>query len=116
MKKAAPQYQQSSPSPEQHITVSTAKTKIARILAHLLTGCSLNRFEAEDLGDHCLPSTIADLADLTRHALRIDRQPERAKNRWGKACRVSRYHLPASERDKASKVLVRVNRRGGRTA
>jgi len=33
-------------------------SKMARILLHLLTGASLNRFEAERLGDHCLNSTM----------------------------------------------------------
>ncbi len=28
------------------------------IIQHLLLGNSLHRFEAEALGDHCLPSTI----------------------------------------------------------
>lgn len=110
MKKAAPQYQQSSPSPEQPITAATAQTKIARVLAHLLTGASVNRFEAERLGDHCLPSTVAVLAN--RHGLGFQRQPEKVPNRWGKPCPVTRYSLPTSEHDKARKVLALVNRRG----
>lgn len=109
MKKAAPQYQQSSPSPAQHITVATARTKIARVLAHLLTGASVNRFEAERLGDHCLPSTVSRLQD---HGLLIERQLEPVPNAWGEPCHAARYRLPASERDKARAVLALVNRRG----
>lgn len=36
-------------------------TKKSTILAILRSGKSLNRFEAEKFGDHCLHSTIADL-------------------------------------------------------
>ncbi len=72
-------------------------SKIARILAHLLTGASINRFEAEDLGDHCLPSTVAVLADPKRHALIFQRQRERVPNRWGKPGHATRYSCrPAS--------------------
>ncbi|MBM7062827.1 hypothetical protein JQX08_19100 [Pseudomonas sp. UL073] len=85
-----------------------AATKIARILAHLLTGASTNRFEAEGLGDHCLNSTIAILAN--RHGLTFGRQSERVPNRWGQPCLVTRYSLPASEQDKARKVLDRLSR------
>ncbi len=109
MKKAAPQYQQSSTSPEQHITAATAQTKIARVLAHLLTGASVNRFEAEHLGDHCLPSTVSR---LQKRGLLIERQLEPVPNGWGEPCRAARYRLPASERDKARTVLALVNRRG----
>ncbi|WP_409302882.1 hypothetical protein [Pseudomonas sp. KCJK8993] len=106
MKKAAPQYQRSSPSQGQSSTESA--TKIARILAHLLTGASANRFEAEDLGDHCLNSTISVLAN--RHGLIFKRQPERVPNRWGKPGIVNRYSLPASEHDKARQVLAYLKR------
>lgn len=84
-----------------------APTKIARILAHLLAGASINRFEAERLGDHCLNSTIAVLAN--RHDLGFLRQPEKVPNRWGKPCLVTRYSLPASEHDKTRKVLALLN-------
>lgn len=112
MKKAARQYQQSSLSQGQSST--EAATKIARILAHLLTGASANRFEAEDLGDHCLNSTISVLAN--RHGLTFQRQSERVPNRWGLPCLVTRYSLPASERDKASMVLAYLSRTALHTA
>ncbi|RON45086.1 hypothetical protein [Pseudomonas frederiksbergensis] len=102
MKKSRPQSQQSSPSQSQLITEATCK--IARILIHLSTGASLNRFEAEDLGDHCLNTTISALAN--RYGLFIQRNYELAPNHWGKPCRVKRYSLPFSEREKARKVLA----------
>lgn len=85
-------------------TVPTGKK--ARILSHLLSGGTLNRFEAETLGDHCLNSTISELTN--RHGLAFTRQPERVPNRWGKPCRVIRYGLPSSETVIAAKVLARM--------
>lgn len=105
-----PEEQGSRAHGPESITVATAQTKIARVLAHLLTGASIIRFEAERLGDHCLPSTVAKLAN--DYSLVFQRQPEKVPNRWGKPCLVTRYSLPASERDKARKVLALVNRRG----
>src|SRR5690606_1206022 len=99
-------YQQSSPTQGQHIT--EAPSKIARILAHLMAGASINRFEAEYLGDHCLPSTIAVLAN--RHGLLVARQSESVPNRWGKPCAVPRYSLPECEHGKARNVLAYLNR------
>jgi len=85
---------------------STTETpsKIARILAHLLSGASINRFEAEHIGDHCLPSTIAVLAN--HYGLSIERKQERVPNRWGAPCTVTRYSLPPSQHKRARAVLV----------
>lgn len=102
MKKSRPQFKQSSPSQSQLITEATCK--IARILIYLSTGASLNRFEAQDLGDHCLNTTISTLAN--GYGLIFERNYELVPNRWGKPCRVKRYSLPFSEREKAHKVLA----------
>lgn len=102
MKKATSPEEQSRPRKADSSTATPSK--ICRVLAHLLAGASINRFEAERLGDHCLPSTIAVLAN--RHGLAFHRQPEKVPNRWGKPCLVTRYSLPASERGKARKVLA----------
>lgn len=83
-------------------------TKIARVLAHLLTGASINRFEAERIGDHCLPSTISSLAN--RHGLVIQRQQESVPNRWGDPCPVTRYTLPRSQHQYGRAVLVALTR------
>ncbi|WP_137804030.1 hypothetical protein [Pseudomonas sp. G(2018)] len=106
MKKSRPQSQQSSPSQGQSITEATCK--IGRILIHMAMGASLNRFEAEDLGDHCLNTTISVLGK--RFGLIIERHYERVPNRWGKPCRVKRYSLPFSERENAYKVLAYLKR------
>lgn len=87
-------------------THTEAASKNVRILSHLMSGATLNRFEAETLGDHCLNSTISELAN--RHGLAFTRQPERVPNRWGKPCRVIRYGLPPSETAMAAKLLARL--------
>ncbi|MFC0668936.1 hypothetical protein ACFSKY_07800 [Azotobacter chroococcum] len=65
---------------------------------------SLNRFEAELLGDHCLNSTIAKLTH--NYGLEFQRQPEKVPNRWGAPCDVIRYCLPESQHQRARTVLA----------
>ena len=87
-----------------YIAYLGGRSKIARILAYLLTPCnSLNRFEAERLGDHCLPSTISDL--FNDYDVQFLRESERVPNRWEKPCTVTRYCLPDSQREYACEVL-----------
>ncbi|THG83903.1 hypothetical protein E5198_06295 [Pseudomonas sp. A-1] len=82
-----------------------APSKIARVLAYQLPACnSLNRFEAEALGDHCLNSTIAKLTH--DYGLAFQRQPEKVPNHWGTPCDVVRYRLPASQQKRARAVLA----------
>ena len=102
MKKSQPQNKQASPS-QGDITASKAPSKIARVLAYMLNDGSLQRFEAERLGDHCLHSTISSLAN--GYGLKFQRQLERVPNHWGEPCTVTRYTLPASEHGRASAVL-----------
>jgi len=78
------------------------------ILAYFLTDASLNGIEAEPLGDHCLNSTIAELAN--RHGVTFKRMPEKVPNRWGKPCRVTRYSVPATEREHANAILATLKR------
>lgn len=95
---------------------STTETpsKIARVLAHLLNAGPLNRFEAERIGDHCLNSTISDLAN--DHGLTFKRTPEKVPNHWGQPCDVIRYSLPRSEHRRARLVLDMLCRKGRRAA
>lgn len=102
MQKSQPQNKQASPS-QGDITTSKAPSKIARVLAYMLNDGSLQRFEAERLGDHCLHSTISSLAN--GYGLKFQRQLERVPNHWGEPCTVTRYSLFASERGSASVVL-----------
>ena len=117
MKKATRPEEQSRLLQDQSITTSAspadlldkAPTKIARVLAYLLVPCnSLNRFEAELLGDHCLNSTVAKLAHS--YGLKFQRQPEKVPNRWGAPCDVTRYSLPESQHKHARTVLALLNK------
>ena len=70
-------------------TQHTEDTKIGRILAELRGGRGLNRFEAERIGDHCLPSTIAV---LRAEGISIVSEWEEVPTRFeGKTARVKRY-------------------------
>ncbi len=62
-------------------------TKKQRILEALRAG-SLNRFEAERIGDHCLHSTVSS---LQKSGYVILSHWERVPTRWGSDCRVKRY-------------------------
>ncbi|MYN11776.1 hypothetical protein GSY71_01235 [Pusillimonas sp. TS35] len=64
-------------------------TKKAAILG-VLRKRSLNRFEAEVYGDHCLHSTIAE---LRKDGHNIFGQTEVVPTRFGKTTRVKRYFL-----------------------
>lgn len=50
---------------------------------------SLNRFEAEPFGDHCLHSTVATLKRL---GFLFVTKWEEVPTRFGKSCRVKRYY------------------------
>ena len=112
MKKATRPEEQSRPRKANPTT--EVPSKIARILAHLLSGASINRFEAERIGDHCLPSTISDLAN--GYGLIFKRIPEKVPNHWGLPCDVIRYSLPRSEHRRARLVLDMLCRKGRRAA
>lgn len=68
---------------------ASRKTK-KQVILEALTSGSLNRFEAERLGDHCLHSTVSELRQ-SGHA--ILSHWERVPTRWGVECRVKRYWL-----------------------
>ncbi|WP_282365608.1 hypothetical protein [Pseudomonas sp. PS02290] len=102
MKKATRSVEQSSQS-QGDITTTEAPNKICRVLAYLITGKSLNRFEAERIGEHCLHSTISRLTN--HYDMTFARKAESVPNNWGRPCRVVRYWLSASERKRATVLL-----------
>lgn len=77
-------------------------TKLARILSVLAAGRSLNRFEAEKIGDHCLHSTVAK---IERHGFQIDRCEETVPGYGGHRTHVMRYWLSDDERKRAVALL-----------
>ncbi len=81
-----------------------AASNTMSILAYFLADASLNRIEAEPLGGQCLNSTISELAN--RHGVTLKRTPEKVPNRWGKPCRITRYSVPATERDCANAIVA----------
>lgn len=93
----------------------TAPTKIARLLVYLRHFGDLNRFEsAPRVGDTCLNSSIPALE--SRYGLTFEHLPEKSPNRWGEPTDCVRYRLPASEHERADKVLARMFERSQRDA
>ena len=70
-------------------------TKKFNIIQHFLKGLSLNRFEAEVLGDHCLHSTVSTL--VNNLGLEISRKWEAVPNRFGGTTRVKSYWFSESD-------------------
>lgn len=110
MKKATRSEKQGSQSQGENISklspselLEKAPSKRARVLVHLRHFHALNRFEAERIGDHCLPSTISDLS--LGYGLSFEHTPERVPNNWGTPSDCTRYCLPESQHDLADKVL-----------
>jgi hypothetical protein len=61
------------------------------ILSHLAQGKSLNKFEAERLGDHCLNTTISNI--FIKYQITAQRKNEKVKTRFGSYATVKRYWL-----------------------
>jgi hypothetical protein len=68
------------------------------IIQHLLSGKSLHRFEAEGLGDHCLPSTISIIA--RKYDLDIPRKMVQVPNRFNSTTSVMRYWFSKEDKIK----------------
>ena len=86
--------------------------KLERVLAHLATGKSLNRFEAERIvNDHCLHSTMSEI----KHELGIFycRKFETVPGWNGHSTRVVRYWLDDHSQRKARKVVLAMRKRRG---
>lgn len=67
----------------------TRETKKAAIL-EVFRDRSLNRFEAERYGDHCLNSTVSELRN---DGFRFHDAWEHVPTNWGRPVRVKRYWL-----------------------
>ena len=87
-------------------------TKLATILAVLVSGRSLNRFEAEHHNDHCLNSTISALQNT--HAIEVERERESVPCLGGMATvSVNRYWLNTKPDNvkRARDLLARLERK-----
>lgn len=88
----------------QHDKSITARrqTKQSRIIAELAHGGSLNRFEAEKIGDHALPSTVAR---IETYGIKVSRRIEKVPGYEGHTTRVCRYWLDDENRVRAAAML-----------
>lgn len=77
--------------------------KLTSMLEHFSSGIRLHRFQAEKLGDHCLPTTVSDLQK--KHQIYFQRQTVKVPNRFGSVTSVSEYWLGEQDREKASRIL-----------
>lgn len=98
---------EASPSPGAQMPLAQTSrirrdTKLGRILSALATGRSLNRFDAERLGDHCLNTTISK---IERHGLLVSRREEVVPGYGGHRARVMRYWLSDDHRKQAAALL-----------
>jgi hypothetical protein len=67
----------------------------------------LNRFEAEKIGDHCLPSTISGLS--TQHGLEFPRRWVKVPNRFGGETLCKEYTTSDDDKLKINKFLEVLN-------
>ena len=67
----------------------------------------LNRFEAEKIGDHCLPSTISRLTKL--HGLEFPRRLVKVTNRFGGETSVMEYRTSEDDKIKIREIQEAVN-------
>ena len=87
----------------QHNPTTRRPTRKAdRILRHFATGARLHRFQAERLGDHCLPSTVARLQQV--HPIVFQRQIEQVPTQFGTAARVAVYWLEGDSLKRAKEI------------
>ena len=68
---------------------------------------SLTRFDAERLGDHCLPSTISGLS--TQHDLEFPRRWVKVPNRFGGVTLCKEYTTSDDDKLKINKFLEVLN-------
>lgn len=69
----------------------------------ILLAQPLNRFQAEEEGDHCLPSTISGLSKI--HGLEFPRRWIKIPNRFGSETFVKEYFTSDEDKLKINKIL-----------
>lgn len=79
------------------------RTKQATVLHYLAFCGSLNRFEAERIGEHCLHSTVSVFRN--DYDLVIHDEFESVPNRVGKLTEVKRYWIEGTSKPQAMKLL-----------
>jgi hypothetical protein len=77
--------------------------KLQRMLSVFASGTSLNTFQAKEIADTCLHTTISDLQ--ARHGITFSRQWETVTNRYGTKTRVLRYRLVDANLERAQTII-----------
>lgn len=73
--------------------------KLIRMLSVFVSGASLNTFDAKEIGDTCLHSTVSDLQK--RYGIKFSRAWEGVLNKYGTVTRVLRYNLDGADLERA---------------
>ncbi len=79
-------------------------TKYYKILEHLRLGGSINKFEAQNLGENCLGTTVGAMCN--HFDLEVTRVFEKASNTIGNYTRVIRYKLTTEDTIKLNAVKL----------
>ena len=96
-KNNAPAGTEAANTKTQNISRQNHTTKQSRVLFALGLSQGLNRFQAENIGDHCLNSTIST---LRKKGYSIISRPEKVPSRFtDKGVTVSRYWLLSARGD-----------------
>lgn len=82
-----------------NLTASKDLGKLKSMLYRFANGARYHRFTAEQVGDHCLPTTITDLQK--RYGILFDRKRVKVRNRFGTLTSVCLYWLSGNSLLKA---------------
>ena len=77
--------------------------KLESMLKRFASGERLHRFQAERVGDHCLPTSVADLQ--SRHGIEFSRKRVKVPNRFGSETSVCEYWLEDDHLQRARKIV-----------
>jgi len=98
-----PNKKKPSGSPKSQREHLNTGTKEFNIILYMKAGNSLNRFEAEALGDHCLPSTISTIS--RKYSLEIPRKMVKVPNQFGTLTDVMCYWFSESDIAKVQSLI-----------
>lgn len=76
--------------------------KLDSMLRRFAAGRHFNRFQAERVGDHCLPTTISDLQK--KYTLWFSRKLVKVPNSFGTETTVSEYWLEGESLERANSI------------
>jgi len=83
-------------------TNTNTKGKLNAMLRLFADGERLHRFQAERIGDHCLPTSVSDLQ--IKHLIKFSRERVKVPNRFGSGTSVCEYWLEGDQLQKAREI------------